>query len=76
MLPGQQKNSVISNDQDHIGAMSGLFVGQCRLYLIVSNKNFALKVAKFGLMDTEELHGDTLQPGGQLETPGPVLFNI
>ena len=57
MLPGQQKNSVISNDQDHIGAMSGL-------YLIVSTNIFALKVAKFGSMDTLELHRDILQPVG------------
>ena len=32
------------------------------------------KVAKFGSMDIVDLHGDILQPGGQLETPGLVFL--
>ena len=54
-------------------------MGQCqghlRLYLINFTKVNALKVAKFGSMDILELHGDILQPGGQLETPGLVYIS-
>ena len=50
----------------------GPFLGHFRLYLINSTKVNSLKVAKFGSMDIVELHGDILQPGGQLETPGLV----
>ena len=57
-----------------IWAMSGLFLGNFRLYLINSPKVNSLKVAKFDSMDTLELHGDILQPGGQLETPGLVYI--
>ena len=46
------------------------------LYLIDSTKVFSSKVVKFGSMDIVELHGDTLQPRGQLETPGLVKLNI
>ena len=49
-------------------------MGHFRLYLINSTKVNSLKVAKFGSMDIVELHGDILQPGGQLETPGLVAF--
>ena len=55
-------------------------MGQCqghlRLYLINFTKINALKVAKFGSMDILELHGDILQPGGQLETPGLVFQQV
>ena len=53
--------------------MSGPFLGHFRLYLIDSTKVISSKVAKFGSMDIVELHGDILQPRGQLETPGLVL---
>ena len=52
--------------------MSGPFLGGYMLYLIDSTKVISSKVAKFGSMDIVELHGDILQPGGQLETPGLV----
>ena len=52
--------------------MSGPLLGHFRLYLIDSTKSISSKVAKFGSMDNVELHGDILQPGGQLETPGLV----
>ena len=51
----------------------GPFLGHFRLYLINATKVNSLKVAKFGSMDIMESHGDILQPGGQLETPGLVL---
>ena len=35
-----------------------------------------LEIAKFCSMDTLELCGDLLQPGGQLETPGLVLVKL
>ena len=54
--------------------MSGQFLGHFRLYLIDSTKVISSKVAKFGSMDIVELHGDILQPGGQLETPGLVFI--
>ena len=47
-----------------------------RLYLIDSTKAISAKVAKFGSMDIVELHGDILQPGGQLETPGLVCVHM
>ena len=50
--------------------------GHLRLYLKNFTKVNALKVAKFGSMDILELHGDILQPGGQLETPGLVLAEL
>ena len=70
MLPGHQKKMYYNM----IGAMSGQFWGHFMLYLIDSTKVFSSKVVKFGSMDIVELHGDILQPGGQLETPGLVLF--
>ena len=57
-----------------IWAISGPFLGHFRIFLIDSTKVFSSKVVKFGAMDKVELHGDILQPGGQLETPGLVLF--
>ena len=68
-MPAQQKNNLIQHDWDHIGAMSGPFLGHFRLYLIDSTKVISFQVA----IDIVELYGDILQPGGQLETPGPVL---
>ena len=59
-----------------IGAMSGQFLGHFMLYLIDSTKVFSSKVVKFGSMDIVELHGDILQPGGQLETPGLVIVGL
>ena len=53
--------------------MSGPLLGHIRFYLIDSTKVISLKVAKFGSMNVVELHGDILQPGGQLETPGLVV---
>ena len=53
----------------------GPFLGHFGLYLINSTKVNSLKVAKFGSMDIVELHGDILQPGGQLETPGLVVLH-
>ena len=50
--------------------------GPFRLYLINSTKVNSLKVANFGSMDILESHGDILQPGGQLETPGLVSYYI
>ena len=35
-----------------------------------------LEIAKFCSMDTLELCGDLLQPGGQLETPGLVQITL
>ena len=52
--------------------MSGPFFGHFRLNLIDSTKVISLKIGKSGSMDIVELHGDILQPGGQLETPGLV----
>ena len=52
--------------------MSGPFLGHFRLCLIDSTEVTLSKVAKFGSMDIAELHGDILQPWGQLETPGLV----
>ena len=46
------------------------------IYLIDSIKGISLKVAKFGSLDIVELHGDILQPGGQLETPGLVVVTL
>ena len=40
--------------------------------LIVSTTATLLELAKFCSMDTLELCGDIMQPGGQLETPGLV----
>ena len=40
--------------------------------LIDSTRVISLKIAISGSMDIVELHGDILQPGGQLETPGLV----
>ena len=54
--------------------MSGQFLGHFRLYLIGSTKIISLKVAKFCSMDIVELQGDILQPLGQLETPGLVVY--
>ena len=54
--------------------MSGPFLGGYMLYLIDSTKVISSKVAKFGSMDILELHGDILQPWGQLETPGLVTY--
>ena len=48
--------------------MSGPFLVYFKLYLIDSSKVILLKVAKFGSIDNVELHWDTLQPGGQLES--------
>ena len=53
--------------------MSGPFLGHFRLCLIDSTEVALSKVAKFGSMDIVELHGDILQPKGQLETPGLVF---
>ena len=50
--------------------------GHFRLYLIDYTKVISSKVAKFGSMDIMEVHGDILQPGGQLETPGLVLLQL
>ena len=44
--------------------------------MINSTKVNSLKVVKFGSMDIVESHGDILQPGGQLETPGLVSSHI
>ena len=55
--------------------MSGPFLGGYMLYLIDSTKVISLKVEKFGSMDILELHWDILQPYGQLETPGLVIFS-
>ena len=52
--------------------MSGPFSGHFRLCLINSTEVISSKVAKFGSMDIVELHGNILQPGGQLEPPGLV----
>ena len=54
----------------HVGA----FFGHLRFYLMDSTKVISSKVANFGSMDIVELHGDILHPGGQLETPGLVLW--
>ena len=54
----------------HVGA----FFGHFKLYLMNSTKVISSKVANFGSMDTVELHGDILHPGGQLETPGLVIL--
>ena len=54
--------------------MSGQSLGHFRLYLIDSAQVISSKVAKFGSMDILELHGDILQPWGQLETPGLVTY--
>ena len=61
-----------------IWAMSGPFFGHFRLNLLDSTKVISLKIGKSGSMDIVELHGDILQPGGQLETPGLVYswFNF
>ena len=59
-----------------IWAMSGPFWGHFSLHLIDSTKVISSKVAKFGSMDKVELHGDILQPGGQLETPGLVCIVV
>ena len=58
--------------------MSGQFLGHFMLDLIASTKVISLKIAKFGSMDIVESHGDILQPGGQLETPGLVspMFDL
>ena len=40
--------------------------------LIVLTTATLLELAKFCLLDTLELCGNKLQPGGQLETPGLV----
>ena len=48
--------------------------GHFRSYLTNSTKVNSLEVVKFGSMDEVELHGDILQPGGQLDTPGLVIF--
>ena len=72
MLPGHQKKMYYNM----IGAMSGQFLGHFMLYLIDSTKVFSSKVVKFGSMDIVELHGDILQPGGQLETPGLVILKV
>ena len=50
--------------------------GHFRLYLTNSTKVNSLEVVKFGSMDKVELHGDILQPGGQLETPGLVICDV
>ena len=52
--------------------MSGPFFGHFRLNLIDSTKVISLKKGESGSMDIVDLHGDILQPGGQLETPGLV----
>ena len=52
--------------------MLELFLGNFKLYLIDSTKVISLKVSKFCSMDIVALHGDILQPVGQLETPGLV----
>ena len=52
--------------------MSGPFFGQLRLSLICSIEAITLKDEKCGAMDTVVLHGDIMQPGGQLEVPGLV----
>ena len=54
--------------------MSGPFIGQFRIYMILSTKVISLKVAKIGSMNAVDLHGDSLQPGKKLETPGLVLI--
>ena len=72
VMPGQHKNNLISNNQDHIGAMSGPFLGYFRLHMIDYTKVISLKVSTFCSLDIVALHGDLLQPGGQLETPGLV----
>ena len=56
--------------------MSGPFFGHFRLNLIDSTKVISLKNGESGSMDIVELHGDILQPRGQLETPGLVLINL
>ena len=58
--------------------MSGPFLGNFRLYLIDSHSSGVIssKVAKFGSMEIVELHGDILQPGGRLETPGLVNSSL
>ena len=53
--------------------MSGPFFGYFRLNLIDFTKVISLKIAKSGSMDIVELHGDILQPGGQLDPPGLVF---
>ena len=55
--------------------MTGPFLGRFRLYLIDSNKVISSKVAKFGLMDIVELHGDILQPWGATWDPWSCLFS-
>ena len=40
--------------------------------MIDSTEVISLKNGESGSMDFVELHGDILQPGGQLETPGLV----
>ena len=44
--------------------------------LIVSTTDILLELAKFCSMDSLELCGDNLQPGGQLDTPGLVSSDI
>ena len=50
--------------------MSGPFWTIQSYSLIVSTTVTLITVAKLCSMYTLELHGDILQPGGQLETPG------
>ena len=46
--------------------MSGPFIGQFRIHMIVSTKVISLKVAKIGSMNAVDLHGDSLHPGKNL----------
>ena len=56
--------------------MSGPFLGHFSLCLIDSTKVTSSKDAKYDSIDIVELHGDILQPWGQLETPGLVFFKL
>ena len=57
---------------DHVRAIFGSF----QVSFIVSTTATLLELAKFCSMDTLELCGDILLPGGQLETPGLVLLTV
>ena len=54
------------------GYFYNMFASRCLKLLTFSL--VSLKAAKFGSMDIVKLRGDTLQPGGQLETPGLVFI--
>ena len=67
-----RKYSLMLTNLDHIGAN----FGPCLKNVYIFNYSYINRIAKFCSMDTLELCGDLLQPGGQLETPGLVCLDI